>query len=97
MSQIFTRSANSISRVSIIGGGLLIGLLLGLVWELGNSPWVTRQYAAREQPMSHHELLVTAFRRAADSAYAAVAVPREGTVLSVARAAADAVEQLQLM
>jgi len=51
MSQIFTRSANSISRVSILGAVLLIGLLLGLVYELGTSPWVTRQYAAREQPI----------------------------------------------
>jgi hypothetical protein len=51
MSQIFSRSANSISRVSILGAVLLIGLLLGLVYELGTSPWVTRQYAAREQPI----------------------------------------------
>jgi DAK2 domain fusion protein YloV len=40
------------------------------------------------------DVLVGAFRRAADSAYAAVAEPREGTVLSVVRAAADAVGQL---
>ena len=50
--------------------------------------------STREQPMGEHELLVTSFRRAADSAYAAVATPREGTVLSVARAAADAVAAL---
>jgi DAK2 domain fusion protein YloV len=43
---------------------------------------------------SHHEAVVAAFTRAADSAYAAVADPREGTVLSVARAAADAVSGL---
>ena len=58
MSQIFSRSANSISRVSIIGGGLLVGLLLGLVYELGMSPWVTRQNVAREQPIEfRHEQL----------------------------------------
>ena len=51
MSQIFSRSANSISRVSIVGAVVLIGLLLGLVYELGMSPWVTRQYVAREQPI----------------------------------------------
>jgi hypothetical protein len=51
MSQIFKKSANAISRVSILGGGLLAGLLLGLVMELGNSPWVTNQNVAREQPV----------------------------------------------
>jgi hypothetical protein len=51
MSQIFSRSANTISRVSIIGGVLLVGLLLGLLYELGNSAWVTRQRVAREQPI----------------------------------------------
>ena len=51
MSQIFSKSANSISRVSIVGAALLAGLLLGLVYELGNSPWVTRQNVAREQPI----------------------------------------------
>jgi hypothetical protein len=51
MSQIFPRSANTISRVSIIGAVILINLLLFLVWELGNSPWVTRQNVAREQPI----------------------------------------------
>lgn len=56
MSQIFPRSANSISRVSIVGAVLLIGLLLGLVYELGNSPWVTRQNVVREQPIQfNHE------------------------------------------
>ena len=39
-------------------------------------------------------MLVDAFRKAADSAYAAVAEPKEGTVLTVARAAADAVAAL---
>ena len=51
MSQIFPRSANTISRVSLIGAVLLIGLLLGLLYELSMSPWVTRQNLAREQPI----------------------------------------------
>ncbi|HET7899691.1 MAG TPA: DAK2 domain-containing protein [Candidatus Nanopelagicales bacterium] len=50
--------------------------------------------SAREQALGEREVMVTAFRRAADSAYAAVASPREGTVLTVARAAADAVAGL---
>ena len=44
--------------------------------------------------VTQHEMLVSAFRRSAESAYAAVAHPREGTVLTVARAAADAVAAL---
>ena len=44
--------------------------------------------------VTQHEMLVGAFRRASESAYAAVAEPREGTVLTVARAAADAVADL---
>ncbi|MBI1377739.1 MAG: DAK2 domain-containing protein [Frankiales bacterium] len=44
--------------------------------------------------LAQHEVLAQAFRRAAQSAYDAVAEPREGTVLTVARAAADAVGRL---
>lgn len=56
MSQIFPKSANSISRVSVVGAVLLVGLLLGLVYELGNSPWVTRQNVVREQRIQfNHE------------------------------------------
>ena len=51
MSQIFKKSANTVSRVSILGALLLAGLLLGLVMEVGNSPWVTQQNVAREQPI----------------------------------------------
>jgi hypothetical protein len=51
MSQIFPRSANTISRVSIIGGVILIGLLGVLVYGVGASSWVTRQNVAREQPI----------------------------------------------
>ena len=51
MSQIFSKGANTISRVSIVGGVLLVGLLLGLLYELSMSPWVTMQNVAREQPI----------------------------------------------
>jgi hypothetical protein len=51
MSQIFPRSANTVSRVSIIGAVLLINLLGVLIYELGASGWVTRQDVAREQPI----------------------------------------------
>lgn len=51
MSQIFSKSANTLSRVSLLGAGLLAALLLGLVMELGNSSWVTQQNVAREQPI----------------------------------------------
>src|SRR5246127_3837321 len=51
MSQIFPRSANTISRVTIIGAVILVNLLLGLVYALGTSSWVTRQNVAREQPI----------------------------------------------
>jgi DAK2 domain fusion protein YloV len=50
--------------------------------------------AVEREAGTHHQAVVAAFTRAADSAYAAVADPREGTVLSVARAAADAVAGL---
>src|SRR5262245_5260935 len=61
MSQICSQSANTISPLGIVCGVLLIGLLLGLVYELGMSPWVTRQNVAREQPIQFsHERHVAA-------------------------------------
>jgi DAK2 domain fusion protein YloV len=50
--------------------------------------------AVEQGAISQADVVATAFRRASDSAYAAVAQPREGTVLTVARAAADAVAGL---
>ena len=51
MSQIFHRSANTISRVSIFGAVFFIAALLGLFDEVNRSPWVTWAHVAREQPI----------------------------------------------
>ena len=51
MSQIFHRSANTISRVSIFGAVFIIAGLLGLVAQVNRSPWVTGARVAREQPI----------------------------------------------
>ena len=51
MSQIFHRSANTLSKVSIFGAVFLIAGLLGLVMQLGRSSWVTRAQGIREQPI----------------------------------------------
>ncbi|MFC6237822.1 DAK2 domain-containing protein [Longivirga aurantiaca] len=76
------------------------GALLG---ARGNSGIILSQLVrgfaealAGADQLAHHQeaVLVDAFRKASDSAYAAVAEPKEGTVLTVARAAADAVAAL---
>ncbi len=76
------------------------GALLG---ARGNSGIILSQLVrgfaealAGADQFAHHQesVLVDAFRKASDSAYAAVAEPKEGTVLTVARAAADAVAAL---
>ena len=51
MSQIFHRSANTISRVSIFGAVFIVAGLLFLVAEVNRSPWVTQARVAREQPI----------------------------------------------
>jgi Zn ribbon nucleic-acid-binding protein len=51
MSQIFHRSANTFSRVSIFGAVFFIAGLLGLFAEVNRSPWVTDARVAREQPI----------------------------------------------
>ena len=51
MSQIFHRSANTISRVSIFGAVFIVAGLLVLVAEVNRSPWVTQARVAREQPI----------------------------------------------
>ena len=80
--------------------GLARGALLG---ARGNSGIILSQLlrgfadacaAGPGTRAGHLTDLGVAFRRAADSAYASVADPREGTILSVARGAADAVEAL---
>src|SRR5213083_578895 len=51
MSQIFHRSANTISRLSIFGAVFVVAALLGLFDEINRSPWVTQAHVAREQPI----------------------------------------------
>jgi len=51
MPQIFNRSANVLSKVSIVGALLLVGGLLGLVMVLGRSSYVTRANEYIEQPI----------------------------------------------
>ena len=51
MAQIFHRSTNTISRVSIFGVAFLVAFLLWLAAQVTRSPWVTEAYVAREQPV----------------------------------------------
>jgi hypothetical protein len=51
MSQIFHRSANTISRVSIFGTVFIVAALLTLLAMVNRSPWVTDARVAREQPI----------------------------------------------
>ncbi len=56
--QIFHRSTNTISRVSLFGAVFFIGILLWLFYDLEASPWTTQQNVARNQPLqfshAHH-------------------------------------------
>jgi hypothetical protein len=51
MPQIFHRSTNAISRVSIFGAVFIVAGLLALIAEVNRSPWVTDAHVAREQPI----------------------------------------------
>src|SRR5213075_3031757 len=51
MSQIFHRSTNTISKVSIFGAVFALALLLGIFDKVNRSPWVTEAHVAREQPI----------------------------------------------
>jgi len=51
MSQIFHRSTNTISRVSIFGAVFIVAGLLGLTAQVNRSPWVTGVRVVREQPI----------------------------------------------
>ncbi len=58
MSQIFHHSTNTISRVSIFGGLLAVGGILGVLLEVSRSSYVTGAQVVREQPVpfshAHH-------------------------------------------
>jgi hypothetical protein len=51
MAQIFHRSTNTISRVSIFGALFVVAGLLFLIAQIHRSPWATDAYVAREQPI----------------------------------------------
>src|SRR5512132_1346459 len=51
MSQIFHRSANTIARVSIFGALFFIAAVIGLLYQIDRSPWLTLEHVAREQPI----------------------------------------------
>jgi hypothetical protein len=58
MAQVFHRSTNTLSRVSIFGAVFIAAGGLWLLLEVNRSPWVTRATVAREQPIpfshAHH-------------------------------------------
>ena len=56
MSQIFQRSANTLSKVSLVGLLLLVGGLVGLAIVIGSSPYVTRAQEYVEQPVQFSHL-----------------------------------------
>ena len=64
MPQIFHRSANTLANVSIVGGVLLAGGLIGLIMIFGRSSYVTRASEFIEQPLqfSHAHLWETRYR-----------------------------------
>jgi Zn ribbon nucleic-acid-binding protein len=51
MSQIFQRSTNTISKVSIFGAVFAFALLLGIFDKVNRSGWVTEAHVARGQPI----------------------------------------------
>jgi hypothetical protein len=51
MAQTFHRSANTVFVVSLVGLALLVGGLIGLAYALQGSPYVTRAFEARAQPI----------------------------------------------
>ena len=58
MSQIFSKSANSLVRTSLIGVAVLAGVLGGAGWEIARSGFVTGQGVTVPQPVpfshDHH-------------------------------------------
>ena len=56
MSQIFSRSANTLSKISIVGILLLVGSLIGLAMLIGRSSYVTRAQEYIDQPVQFSHL-----------------------------------------
>src|SRR6187200_619520 len=58
MAQVFHRSTNTLSKVSIFGAIFLAGFALYVILEVNRSPYVTRAGEARDQPVpfshQHH-------------------------------------------
>jgi hypothetical protein len=58
MAQVFHRSTNTLSKVSIFGAIFLIGFVLYVILEVNRSPYVTRAGEVRDQPIpfshQHH-------------------------------------------
>ncbi len=51
MAQTFRRSANTVFIVTLVGLVLVVGGLIGLAYALQSSPYVTRAFEARTQPI----------------------------------------------
>ena len=58
MPQIFHRSTNTISKLTIFGAVFVIGFVSWIVWQLASSSYATEAFVAREQPVQfshkHH-------------------------------------------
>jgi hypothetical protein len=51
MAQTFRRSANTVFVVTLVGLALLVSGLIGLAYSIQSSPYVTRAFVARAQPI----------------------------------------------
>src|SRR5215472_15356498 len=51
MAQIFHRSTNLISRLSIFGGAFFVAVLAYALYEIALSPWYTGQHMKLQQPV----------------------------------------------
>src|SRR5439155_6043394 len=51
MAQVFHRSTNTLSKVSIFGAVFLLAFVLYLILEINQSPYVTRAGEVRDHPI----------------------------------------------